>query len=139
MFKTVMTLCYLGINCYTDLKRRQVYGPFGIGFGLIGIFVNVCTEVDWKQVFLGIISTLVFAIIAWITKESMGYGDVLCIFACSMWVKPAGMIMLLIIGFLLSALVSMVLLIIRRKSRHDRIPFVPFLLLGYISMLMFMK
>lgn len=138
MFETVITACYLGINCITDLKKRQVYALMGIVFGIAGMLINICTIADWKQVLFGVALGQILALIAWITKESIGYGDVLCIFACSMWIKPAGMIMLLMIGLLLSALVSMALLVIRRKSRHDRIPFVPFLLLGFIGQLMFM-
>lgn len=138
MFKAVMTVCYLSLNCITDLKKRQVHGLLGIMFGIVGIVINICTEIDWKQIIFGVAVTQILALIAWITKEAIGYGDVLCIFACSMWIKPEGVILLMLIGFFLSALVSLTLIVIKKKSRYDRIPFVPFLLFGFLGQLMIM-
>ena len=138
MFETVMAACYLGINCITDLRRRQIYVSLGIAFSIGGILIHIGTAADCWQILFGIVLGLILAFIAWITGEAIGYGDVVCIVSCSMWVQPAGMIISLTTGFFLSALVSLALLIIQKKDRHDRIPFVPFLLLGYISQLVLM-
>ena len=80
---------------------------------------------------------LILLCISFITKGQIGTGDgfIVCITGlCLGFSKNA---MLLVISFLGSAIFSIALLTFKLAGRKKTIPFVPFLLFGYMGVLLF--
>lgn len=77
--------------------------------------------------------TLIGGLIA--GKEAMGYGDVKFMAALGLYFGFANMIAIIFMSFLIGAILSIVLIITKRKKASEYIPFGPFIVIAcYISM-----
>lgn len=79
----------------------------------------------------GVVSSLLgaglFLLISVISKGGMGGGDMKLVAALGLWFGWKELLLLLFIAFVVGAIVSVLLLLLRRKGRKDGIPFGPFL------------
>jgi leader peptidase (prepilin peptidase)/N-methyltransferase len=78
-------------------------------------------------------------VIAVVSGGGMGGGDIKLCAAMGLWLGYPSIIYALFIGALLGSLVGIMLIICRIKTRKDRIPFGPFLMLGFLAMIFFQK
>jgi leader peptidase (prepilin peptidase) / N-methyltransferase len=124
--------CVLLVLALIDLQHKLilnviVYPAAGIAL-IIDFFIP---EFDiYKGVLAGVIGFAILMLPAIISRTGMGWGDV----------KMAGLIGLmtgfpivfvgLFLGIILGGLIAIILLLIRKKSRKDTIPFGPSLALG---------
>lgn len=124
----------LSICSFYDLKQKEV--PLlpivivGIG-GILYIIFGVEKISYIAGAGLGILCLL----FGKITEESLGYGDGYLLLAIGLLIGLKKNIALLIIALFLSAIFSMVLLILKKGNRKTTIPFVPFLLLSWCIIL----
>lgn len=63
-------------------------------------------------------------------KEAMGFGDVKLMGAMGLFFGWINMILISVIAFLLAAIVSIIILIARKKKMDEYIPFGPFIVIG---------
>ena len=76
--------------------------------------------------------TLVGGLIA--GKEAMGYGDVKFMAALGLYFGFASMVSIIFMSFLIGAILSIILIIFRRKKASEYIPFGPFIVIScYIA------
>ena len=93
----------------------------------MNIFVNnMLGMIVGGGIFL--IITLIGGLIA--GKDAMGFGDVKLMGALGLFVGWVEIIMISVIAFLLAAIVSIVILISRKKKADEYIPFGPFIVIG---------
>ena len=93
----------------------------------IGIFVdNILGMLVGGGIFLLI--TLIGGAIA--GKEAMGFGDVKLMGALGLFFGWINMIMISVMAFLFAAIISIVILIIKRKKFNEYIPFGPFIVVA---------
>lgn len=85
-----------------------------------------------KDVSLSVIPGAVSLSLSWMTREAFGYGDSFLILGCGISLGAEACMQLILWAFFFSALWSLGLLIMRRADRKQEIPFVPFLLLGWV-------
>lgn len=69
--------------------------------------------------------------------EAIGFGDGLIMISINLCFGAENAIVIFCISFLLSAIISGVLMVIKKVNRKTRIPFVPFLTTGTLIQLMF--
>ncbi len=74
--------------------------------------------------------TLVGGLIA--GKEAMGFGDVKLMGALGLYFGLSGIIIISLIAFLLGAIISIVLIVTKKKKSDEYIPFGPFIVLAAI-------
>ena len=112
---------------------------FGLGFTFIEGTVNINALID---MLLGMVAgggifliiTLIGGLIA--GKEAMGFGDVKFMGALGLYFGLPGTIILAIISFLISAILSIILILTRIKKVNEYIPFGPFIVIAcFIIML----
>ena len=78
------------------------------------------------------IITLVGGLIA--GKEAMGYGDVKFMAALGLYFGFASMVSIIFMSFLIGAILSIILILIKRKKASEYIPFGPFIVIScYIA------
>lgn len=76
--------------------------------------------------------TLIGGIIA--GKEAMGYGDVKFMAALGLYFGFASMVAIIFMSFLIGAILSIILIILKRKKASEYIPFGPFIVIScYIA------
>lgn len=131
-----------------DLKTMEI--PNGLiiaGFivGTIQLAATALTGIfgDWFSYMIGLFAgglpLLLIALIAGflLKKEAMGGGDVKLMAFCGFIIGWKLVIPAYLIGIVLGAVISVLLLALGRKKRGDEIPFGPFLSLGVVLSVFF--
>ena len=84
---------------------------------------------------VGSVIGITFFLISKCTKEAFGYGDSWVILLLGIFLGARKVLALLTIAFFLSLVVGGILLIRSKWSRKKTIPFLPFLAIGYLGVL----
>jgi leader peptidase (prepilin peptidase)/N-methyltransferase len=131
--------CILLVLAIIDLKEKLILNvivyPAAVIALIIGFFIP---EFDiYKGILGGVIGFAILMIPALVSRTGMGWGDV----------KMAGLIGLmtgyprvfvgLFLGILSGGVIALILLVSKKKSRKDGIPFGPFLALGAFAALIY--
>ena len=94
------------------------------GFGSLNIFVDKILGMIIGFGIFGLI-TLIGGLLT--KKKAMGYGDVKLMAALGLIFGEIGILMIIVISFLIAAIVSIVLLVIRKKKFTEYIAFGPYI------------
>ncbi len=82
---------------------------------------------------LGLIIGAIFLLLSKLTKEQIGIGDAYVIIVIGLMLGGIHCLEIITFSFLLSSIVAIILMLMFHFSRKKTIPFIPFLLLGFIS------
>lgn len=127
-----MLLVYLLMAAAMDIRTKKVSLRAAIIFAAAGIIV----EMLWRQLDIGvwlagILPGLFFMMLAWITREAVGYGDGAVLLVCGVFLGLWDCLRVLLLGLFLSFPFSLFCVVCCRAGRKKEIPFVPFLMAGY--------
>lgn len=127
----IVLLTVLGI---VDIKRRSItiIGPVFIA--MLGTVSSIINRRNILDIILSLSIGILFFAISYITREAFGKGDCYVISALAFCLNIEDLIMLISIALLGSSVIGLVM-ICMGKHRGYSIPFIPFLLLGYILVL----
>jgi leader peptidase (prepilin peptidase)/N-methyltransferase len=124
------------IDLDTFLLPNKVLYPTAI---IVGVLLLGAAAVDdrWgaalRAGFAGLVAFAVFFVIHVISPRGMGFGDVRLSFLLGMalgWLSWGHVYLGLFLGFLLGAVVGVLLIATGLRSRKDHVPFGPFLVAG---------
>ena len=97
---------------------------------IVGIFVGSrASLMDWVYCVLPGIGMLC---LSFVTREKIGYGDGAFLCMLGLLIGGGKCITVLMLGLFLGSLAGIVLLLFKKGTVQTKIPFVPFLLFGYI-------
>lgn len=115
-----------------DIKTKQL--PLWItGIGAaIGILYWIMEGGFAFLHFTGIIPGLLCLVIAKASRQAIGYGDGLLLCMMGVYLKLGELIGVCLWAFTIAGIAALFLLITKKKKGKQEIPFVPFLLLGFI-------
>lgn len=127
-----VTLCgALGALAYKDCKEQKVSVYAVLVLMILGmIFHVVWQEQELWNVLAGAGLGAGFLVLSWISRGSIGAGDGAVLVATGVFLGFWGNLRLLFLALMLSAIAAGYLLVIKRKGRKDRMPFIPFLFLA---------
>lgn len=116
-----------------DIRYRTIpIEPLVMG-NIISLMYQVLTrQMNLWLVVGGVCVGAAFLFISFITHESIGYGDSWLILILGIYLGLWGVLEVLMGALLALALVSIIVLIIKKLSRRCVIPFIPFLAAGYL-------
>lgn len=132
--KRIAILAILAVNTWTDIRKKQINVPAVIFLAVTGM-VSVFVQENGK----GHMSVMVFLpgilvlFISVVTKGAVGMGDAFLLLALGTVLSPEELMEMVCIAMLLCSLAALALMVIFRKKRNMAIPFIPFLLAGYIG------
>ena len=126
---------YLFLGSYFDKKRLLIPGWF-IGLGLVagigcGFYRIICEQMYWYQWMAACIPGILWLFLSFVTREQMGYGDGMVLLVLGCLTEDGKVWLLLMLGLVAAFLISLILMLSGKGTRHTRIPFVPLLLLAY--------
>ena len=78
---------------------------------------------------------MVMLLVSWVTKESIGAGDGLMLIACGVFMELWITVTLLMIAFGLVGLTALYMIVVKKKGKGYRLPFLPYLLVAYLCIL----
>lgn len=128
----VVTVCLI-VNSYLDLRRREVSLFAAAVIAVAGIAnIIIGRNFEFPEMFFGILPGTACLLFAYMSNESIGYGDAWMLLALGVVSGGEKMLLLSVIAVTAAGLCAMILLVFFHKGTKYEIPFVPFLLLGFI-------
>ena len=115
-----------------DIKKRTVPNILILVLLLPTLVYNIFCD---NQILFALAITLPFILLYYLTN-SIGGGDVKLIFVSSLLLGFQQMVYAIILSFFLSAVFSIILIILKKATKKSTIPFAPFLSTGIITMLL---
>lgn len=119
-----------------DLRTRKIPLIPVLVLGIICLIYRIWSGVSLGEVAAGIIPGGVLLSVSAVTEESIGYGDGLVLVVFGLLCGVAKTVAVLGMALVLAALVSMVLLVLKRAGRKTELPFLPCLCSGYLLFLL---
>ncbi len=141
--------CYLNIGmllllatmAWVDFREKIIPNHLilvGLLLWVIEVLVELCVfAVDIRTILLfsalgGGIWGGIFVIIALLTKTALGMGDAKMFFVIGLIYGLNNTYAILLISLLIMAVISIVLLILKKVDRKTAVPMAPFVLIGFI-------
>lgn len=126
---------YLTFCSITDIHSKRINILISGIYLLIGIFFNMYfIKNDLIILFMNLSTGLLLALIAKITKGAIGYGDSLIFFVISFYIPSFSTLYILFFSLVTASLFS-ILLLLKKYSKKYRIPFAPFIQIGFFIFL----
>lgn len=137
MVESCMVLGLLGVCSWEDMKSKEVDVYKIYLFGIIGILWHLFG--DGKTVYSilgGMLIGVAFLILGKFTNGSIGAGDGLILIDTGILLGSTENFKLLCGGIFLAGIAALILLVFFQKNRKYEMPFIPFLLVTYVGMLL---
>lgn len=135
ILKIVMGVMLLICGIQDALHKKILLWMIILGSILIGICIPFCSEVSLLDRCGGCMVGAAVILISLATKGKIGLADGILLCTTGLGLGFWGNLELFAMALLLAAIVSIVLLILRLADRKKSIPFVPFLLAGYLFLI----
>lgn len=140
--KFMVFFCLLIVIGVIDLKTTDVYTKttvtgiaIGIIFIILGYFFGGSQEI-WPYVFGGLLGGGTISVIILLT-HGMGWGDAEICLMCGLFLGFRATLVLLFLAFVIGGITGLLLILTKKKTRKDYIPFGPFLSLGAMMSTLF--
>lgn len=128
----------LGVCGYEDLKIKRIRLVVVNIFAILGIIMHIVYErISLIDMIGGLSVGVALLIIAYFSKEKIGYGDGLLFMASGIYLGFYNNLALLWMSCVLAAIYALILMIVKKKKKSDEIPLVPFVLIVYVVSLAF--
>ena len=133
--------CGLVLNSLTDFETGDVFDIFAIAPGVLALLIRIAG--GWPAILDGLEGALigwgVFALIIFLTRGGMGWGDASFMGGMGAVLGVKFIIASLYIGILVGGLFAIIMILIGRFKwgRHDTMPLVPFLSVGCFIVMIF--
>lgn len=133
-----VVLTLLAVECVSDIKSKSISLLRQLVFFVIAIALNILFSYQSIGSVMGgmAIGGALF-LFSYVTKEGVGYGDCLIFLVIGTYVGFIKNMELLFVSLVLSAIVGIAISLWKKKSLNMQIPFVPFILAGYLILTIF--
>ena len=131
--KEIITICFLGISSLLDIKRREIPLTLTGIYGVCGLIMSIAEKRNLYDYMIPLAFGVILIAISLLTKGDIGMGDGLILLAQGCMVSTNNYVKAVLLGLILAACWSLILLMIFRKDKKTEIPLIPFLLLGYVG------
>ena len=122
MLQNTLILGFFSISAFQDYRNRKINIYFLLTGGIIGLLFHLYSmELSIMILFFGLWS-----------GGSVGRADGMILVVSGIFLGFEKNVEVFVMGLFLAGITSLFLSVIRRKGRTYRIPFAPFLLAGYL-------
>ncbi|MFZ5353580.1 MAG: prepilin peptidase [Bacillota bacterium] len=138
--KYAVLACLLLVIGIIDFKTQEI--PDGLNlFGLIAGMIFAFTAGYKEFLITGLTGFLLggglFLLIAIVSKGSMGGGDIKLMAVLGIWLGWKHILLVSLLSFIIGSVISIILMILKIKSRKDYIPFGPFIALAAFTIILY--
>ncbi len=127
---------YLAIGSFYDKKSLSLPGWFlwiGCLIGTIwGIYRVINGQILWVQWITACLPGILWMIVAFATREQMGYGDGCVLVVIGSLTDIVTVMETLMLGLAVSCVWGVLLLVSKKGNKNTELPFVPMLFVAYI-------
>lgn len=119
-----------------DLKKGEIRTKvLGVCAAVTLLSVLICREQIVASILAGGFIGSGFLVVSYITHEALGYADSILLTILGIFVGAERLLVLMLLSFGTAALFALVGITCRKWNRKKTLPFVPFLLLGYVGVM----
>lgn len=131
-FINIVLTLYLLLCTRSDIKTYTVSLRLSAIAAIILIIVRLIANTgNLPDILLSLMPGILILAVGLITRQSIGYGDGIVFMTTGIGVGSRYIVLLIFISFILSSFYAL-FLISKKKSGKTAIPFVPFILSGFI-------
>lgn len=133
------TLCIsLFANAWIDCKKQKIYLWLICITGLFGMTVHIfLQDMNIQNILAGISVGVMLLLFSYFTKESIGYGDGCLFMMTGIFLGFWENLCLLFLSCIFAGVTAAFFLLLKRKKKEDRLPFVPFVALACVLRFVF--
>ena len=132
----LILLTFLFFAAWLDWKSGELplYLP-GAGAAAGAIVRFLAGSVQIPGFLLGFLPGLLLLALAFLTKQAVGYGDGAVFLAAGTFLGLEETVGLLVLSLLAAGAGGLVILLLKKGTKKEALPFVPFVLAGYVFLL----
>ena len=133
MLQNTLILGFFSISAFQDYRNRKINIYFLLTGGIIRLLFHLYSmELSIIEILLGMgIGMMILFFGLW-SGGSVGRADGMILVVSGIFLGFEKNVEVFVMGLFLAGITSLFLSVIRRKGRTYRIPFAPFLLAGYL-------
>ncbi len=133
--KTIVITIFLILSTLIDLRKKEVNISVCISVALVGLIYEIfISKTDILSIILGILPGIFLMLTSIVTNEEIGKGDAAILSTIGIFLGLKKTILVLIYALFSTIIIGGILLLIRKKNKKYKIPFVPFILFSYIAL-----
>lgn len=135
MEKIQMLVQIMGLmfNSILDIRKRQISLMVTAIIAFTGIIeIYLKGQIVWWEIMVSLLPGMLCVFLAYVSAGKIGYGDAWILLALGIVLGAEGIMVLSIVAIFAAGATAMVLLLLFHKDPHYEIPFVPFIMLGYL-------
>lgn len=134
----LMTATLLYISVITDVHDKTL--PIEYYLSIIPVLlvkILVIPESFFgKDLMFNTITIIVLVVIGYIFRASLGFGDIFLFITMTMLLGYGVTIVLILMALVLTSVLGLIMIAMRKANRRTQLPFTPFILFGYIVYLL---
>lgn len=135
MITRLAGLLFLAALAPQDIKEKKISVYKLIVSAMMAIiYWTFKGQLNWQGILESMVPGIMLLLLSVITKENIGYGDGLTVAVLGLWMGGLFTLYVLCVGLILSGVCAVIYLI---KRKRERIPLIPFLLIGMEVMLVY--
>ncbi|MBR6383250.1 MAG: prepilin peptidase [Lachnospiraceae bacterium] len=130
-------LIVLVIEAVTDFKKKEVNIIFPVLLAAAATVMFFFTkDISLINAIIGTGEGLLLILISLLTKGEIGMGDGILLAACGLMLGGRDNLIMFFFACLSSAVVSALIMLIKKADKKTKIPFVPFMIPGFLIMVL---
>jgi leader peptidase (prepilin peptidase)/N-methyltransferase len=130
LVQTAVVLMGLFVNSISDIKKKEIIIKFTALYGLFGVITRAIIGFDWKDFLLAMLPGLACMVLAFVTREQIGYGDAWILLATGCCICSTDLFLVCMLALAGTGLAALFLYVVLRKNGTYELPFVPFVFVG---------
>lgn len=123
---------YLLIQSIWDIRTKKIPLWVTFCFGGCSLLYSACCNREGIEYLYACMPGFICFLLGYCTKEAIGYGDAGLLCALGMLYSLEDIGFICMIAVVLAGVVGLILLIVFQKNGKYELPFVPFLLIGWL-------
>ena len=133
----VLVFIVLVIEAVKDFRKKEVNIPvLGILVAAAIVMIFLEKDISVLNAIIGLAEGLLLILVSVMTKGQIGMGDGLLLAACGLMLGGKDNMVMFFFACLSSAIVSVLIMIIKKADKKTTIPFVPFMIPGFLIMVL---
>lgn len=136
VIRIILLGIFLVMEGVRDLIKRRISMVSVIIAGSVGGILRIpMLKDDWASMLGGILIGIIIMLLAKCTKEKIGYGDGWVLVVTGIYLGFRANMYLLFLSLFFSCFISIILLVCKKAVRQTELPFVTFMVPGYLLLL----
>ena len=133
----VLVFIVLVIEAVKDFRKKELDIPvLGILVVAAMVMIFLGKDISVLNAIIGLAEGLLLILVSVMTKGQIGMGDGILLAACGLMLGGKDNMVMFFFACLSSAIVSVLIMIIKKADKKTTIPFVPFMIPGFLIMVL---